>query len=211
MTRLYLITPREIDLTTFPARLEAALAGGDVASLLIAPEGISDMVLQRMAEILTPIAQAADVAVMVRNDMRACTRAKADGLHVDTGIVDLKDAIKALQPQRMIGTGHVLTRHDAMEAAEAGADYVMFGLLDRPEEADAHPKSLDFAEWWVPLFEPACIVLGGNMLASVEAVAETGADFVALRDAIWNDPRGPGAAVAEAEERLARASIDIGA
>lgn len=207
MTRLYLITPREIDLSTFPARLEEALSGGDVASLLIAPEGVSDMVLQRMAEVLTPIAQKADVAVMVRDDTRATGRAKADGIHVETGLADLKDAVKAMQPQRMVGAGHLLTRHDAMEAAEAGADYVFFGLLDRPEEPDVHPKSIDFAEWWMPLFEPACVVLGGNTIASVVPVAETGADFVALRDAIWNDPRGAKAAIAEVEELLARVRL----
>lgn len=211
MTRLYLITPREIDLNTFPARLEEALSGGDVASLLIAPEGVSDMVLQRIAEVLTPIAQKADVAVMVRDDTRATGRAKADGIHVETGLADLRDAVKAMHPQRMVGAGHILTRHDAMEAAEAGADYVFFGLLDRPEEPEVHRKSLEFAEWWVPLFEPACVVLGGNTTASVVPVAEAGADFVALRDAIWTEPRGPKAAIAEVEELLARARLTSGA
>jgi thiamine-phosphate pyrophosphorylase len=211
LTRLYLITPRDIDLATFPVRLAEALAGGDVASLLIAPEGVSEMALQRMAEVLTPIAQDAGVAVMVRDDTRATGRAKADGIHIETGIADIKAAITSFHPQRMVGAGHILTRHDAMEAAEAGADYIFFGLIDRPEEPDAHPKSLDFADWWVPLFEPPCVVMAGSTLASIDEVAETGADFVAVRDAIWLDPRGPRAAIEEAERRIAEVRLVSGA
>lgn len=207
VTRLYLITPRDIDLNTFPAILTDALKGGDVASLLIAPVGLGDMALQRIAEILTPIAQEAGAAVMVRDNTRAAARAKADGVHVEAGLVELKEAIGALQPQRMVGAGNILTRHDAMEAAEAGADYVFFGLLDRPEDAEAHPKSLDFADWWVPVFETPCVVLGGSSIASIEEVAATGADFIALRDAVWNDPRGARAAITEIDEMLARARL----
>jgi len=202
LTRIYLITPRDIDLATFPRQLEEALAGGDVASLLIAPEGVSEMTLQRIAEVLTPIAQNAGVAVVVRDDTRASGRAKADGIHIETGIAEIKAAISSFHPQRVVGAGHIMTRHDAMEAAEAGADYIFFGFIDRPEEPEVHPKSLDFADWWVPLFEPPCVVLAGSTLASVEDVADTGADFVAVRDAIWLDPRGPRAAIEDAERRL---------
>ncbi len=209
MTRIYLITPRDIDLATFPARLDQALAGGDVASLLIAPENVSEMALQRVAEVLTPIAQKAGVAVLVRDDTRAAGRAKADGIHIETGIAEIRTAVSSFHPQRIVGAGNILTRHDAMEAAEAGADYIFFGLIDRPEEPEAHPKSLDFADWWVPLFEPPCVVLAGSTLASVDEVAETGADFVGLRDAIWLDPRGPRAAVEEAERRLTEVRLAI--
>jgi thiamine-phosphate pyrophosphorylase len=202
LTRIYLITPRDIDLATFPARLQDALAGGDVASLLIAPEGVSEMTLQRIAEVLAPIAQAAGVAAMVRDDTRATGRAKADGIHVETGLADVVAAVKSLQPQRMVGAGRILTRHDAMEYAEAGVDYVFFGLLDRLEEPEAHPKSLGLADWWMPVFQTPCVVMAGSSLASVDDVAETGADFVALRDAVWLDPRGPRAAIEEAERRL---------
>jgi thiamine-phosphate pyrophosphorylase len=210
LTRIYLITPRDIDLALFPGQLADALGGGDVASLLIAPEGVSEMALQRIAEVLTPIAQAAGVAAIVRDDTRASSRAKADGIHVETGIADIREAVGSFHPQRFVGAGHILTRHDAMEAAEANADYIFFGLIDRPEEPDAHPKSLDFADWWVPLFEPPCVVMAGSTLGSIDAVAETGADFVAVRDSIWLDPRGPRAAIEEAERRLAEVRLSMG-
>lgn len=203
MSSLYLVTPRDIDLATFPARLEAALAAEPVASLLIAPDGISDMALQRIAEVLTPIGQRHGAAVVVLNDTRAAGRAKTDGLHVDAGPAELKAAVAAFRPQRIVGAGGIKTRHDAMAAAEAGVDYVFFGMLDRPEDPEAHPKSLDLAEWWAPLFEIPSVCLAGADLASVDAVAATGADFVALRDAVWNHPDGPGPALREAARRIA--------
>lgn len=203
MSRLYLVTPRDIDLAVFPARLEATLAAEPVASLLIAPAGVSDMALQRIAEVLTPVGQKHGAAVLILNDTRAAGRAKADGLHVDTGPAELKAAVASFSPQRIVGAGGIKTRHDAMAAAESGCDYVFFGMLDRPEDADAHPKSLDLAEWWAPLFETPSVCLAGADLASVDTVAATGADFVALRDAIWNHSDGPEAALREAARRIA--------
>lgn len=206
MTRLCLVTPRDVDLATFPATLKAAVAAGDVASLIVALEGGSDMTRQRIAEILTPIAQGHDVAVLVRNDTRAAGRAKADGVHVDTGLVDLRAALDTFHPDGIVGAGGLETRHEAMEAGDTAVDYVFFGDLDRPETAETAPRSLDLAGWWVPLFEPPVVLLAGASLSSCDAAAATGAEFVALRDAIWTDPRGPAEAVAEANRRLAAAA-----
>lgn len=206
MARLCLVTPRTIDLATFPASLETAVSAGDVASLIVAIEGGSDMVRQRIAEILTPIAQARDVAVVVRNDSRAAGRAKADGVHVDTGLADLENALETFHPSGIVGVGGLATRHEAMEAGDTAVDYVFFGDLDRPETAEAAPRALELAVWWVPLFEPPVVLMGGASLASCDEAAATGAEFVALRDAIWTDPRGPAEAVAEASRRLADAA-----
>lgn len=203
MARLYLVTPRDVDVSTFPAVLEAALTGGDVASLLIAVENGSDMTRQRIAEILTPIAQGRDVAVMVRNDTRAAGRARADGVHVDTGTADRDNALETFHPNGIVGCGGLDTRHDAMQAGETEVDYVFFGDLDRAESPEASIRALELAEWWVPLFEPPVVVMAGADLASIEAAVATGAEFVALRDAVWTHPAGPAAAIAEANRRLA--------
>ena len=208
MARLVLVTPRTIDLATFPATLEAAVAAGDVASLIVAIEGGSEMTRQRIAEILAPIAQEHDVAVLVRNDTRTAGRAKTDGVHVDTGPADLTNALDTFHPDGIVGVGGLETRHEAMEAGETEVDYVFFGDLDRPETPETAPRALDLAAWWVPLFEPPVVLMGGADLAACEAAAATGAEFVALRDAIWTDPRGPAAAVAEATERLAAPSTE---
>ncbi|WP_181706658.1 thiamine phosphate synthase [Chthonobacter rhizosphaerae] len=200
--RLYLVTPRAIDLSAFPATLEAALAGGDVASLLIAPEVSSEAHLQRIAEALTPIAQARDVAVLVADDTRAMGRAKADGLHVEAGLEALAEAVEKFEGRSIVGAGNLKTRHEAMAAGEAGADYVMFGLLAREDDEEAHRKTLDLGAWWASLFEPPCVVLAGRTRQSVEDCAATGAEFVAVRGFVWDHPDGPAAAVAEANAIL---------
>lgn len=202
MARLYLVTPRDVDIASFPAVLEAALAAGDVASLLIAIDNGSDMVRQRIAEIVTPMAQARGVAVMVRNDTRAAGRAKADGVHVDTGMADLRAALETFHPTSIVGVGGLATRHEAMEAGETQVDYVFFGDLDRPESPEGEARARELAEWWVPLFEPPVVLLAGSDLASLDAAIATGAEFVALRDAVWSHPDGAAAAVAAACRRL---------
>lgn len=206
MARLCLVTPHAIDLATFTASLEAAVTAGDVASLIIDLPTASDVDRRRAADHVTPIAQAHDVAVLVRNDTRAGGRAKADGVHIDTGMADLRAALDTFHPGGIVGVGGLETRHEAMEAGETAVDYVFFGDLDRPEEPMVAARALDLAEWWVPLFEPPVVLLGGSSLSSCDDAAATGAEFVALRGAIWSDPRGPAAAVAEAVERLAAAA-----
>ncbi len=203
MARLYLVTPRDLDIATFPDVLDQALAAGDVASLLIAVDGGSDMTRQRIAEVLTPVGQKHGAAVLVRNDTRAAGRSKADGVHVDTGKADLDAALDTFHPASIVGVGNLATRHEAMEAGETQVDYVFFGDLDRPEFEGGNPRARELAEWWVPLFEPPVVVLAGSDLASLDAAAATGAEFVALRDAVWSHPDGPAAAVAEATRRLA--------
>ena len=203
-SRLVLVTPLTLDPALFARDLADALSGGEVASLIIAPSVTSEMALQRIAETLTPIAQQAGAAVMVANDTRAMGRAKADGVHVDGGIAALKEAIDAVQPRGMVGAAHLQTRHDAMEAGEAGADYVFFGFLDKEEGPDTHKKSLELGEWWASMFEPASIILAGATIDSVTEAAETGVDFVAVRSAVWTHPDGPAAAV-----RRANAILDL--
>jgi thiamine-phosphate pyrophosphorylase len=200
--RLYLVTPRILDPIAFAPVLAEALAAGDVASLLIAPEVTSEAALQRIAETLVPIAQKAGVAALVVDDSRAVGRSKADGIHVEAGPEALSEALDGFHPNGIVGAGNLRTRHEAMAAAEAGADYVFFGLLDRPDDEQTHRKTLDLGSWWADLFEPPCVVLAGSDLASVTECAETGADFVALRGAAWDHPAGAAEAVREANALL---------
>lgn len=89
-----------------------------------------------------------------------------------------------------------------MEFAETGIDYLFFGKLDLDEREEAHPKTLDRAQWWAELFETPCVALAGNTIASVEGAAETGADFIALKDAVWTHMDGPAVAIAAANAIL---------
>ncbi|MEZ5841386.1 MAG: thiamine phosphate synthase [Hyphomicrobiales bacterium] len=208
--RLYLVTPRRIDPAAFGPQLEAALGAGDVAAVLIHCESSGEAELQDIAEALTPIAQAHGAAVVLAGDSRIVGRAKADGIHVADGIESVRDAIDRLQRQNLIvGAGNLKTRHEAMEAGEAGADYVFFGMLDKPEEAEFHPKTAALGEWWAAMFEPAAVVLAGADIASVGEAAQTRADFIALRAAVWEHPAGPAAAVAEAERLIDEAAPEV--
>ncbi len=197
--RLCLVTTAEIEIADFRPLLDAALGGGDVASLIITGD---QTILQDVAEALVPIAQAHDVAALVLNDTRIAGRARADGVHIDTGPADLNDAIEAFHPDKLVGAGGVKTRHDAMVVGEADPDYIFFGRLDGDDKDGIFPKALDLAAWWSSMFLVPAVVMGGGSVQSVAEAAEAGIEFVALRNAIWRHAAGPAAAVREANQLL---------
>lgn len=204
--RLYLISPPALDPAAFPGQLAEALAGGDVACVMLDNPGLSDQAFQKLAEACVPVAQAAGAAVVLRNDTRTAGRARADGVHVDAdgpeGIEALERALETFRPNGIVGVGGLRTRHEAMTVAEAGVDYLLFGLLGRPDDVAPHDKTLAFASWWAELFETPCVALAGSDLDGVAACAATGADFVALREAVWSHPGGPAEAVRQANVTL---------
>lgn len=200
--RLCLVTPETIDLAGFRPLLDAALAGGDVACLIITGPSES---LQEIAEALVPLAQSRNVAAVVHNDTRIAGRARADGVHIDTGPADLRIAIDTFRPAKIVGAGGLHSRHDAMLAGEANLDYLFFGRLDGDTGESIFPKALDLASWWSSVFLIPAMVMGGRTIASVSEAAEAGIEFVALRHAVWSNAAGPGEAVAAANRLLARA------
>ena len=203
--RLCLVTPPDYDPAAFAPRLADALAGGDVASLIIAAPGGNPEALQTAAEALVPIAAARGVAALVHNDVRIANRTKADGVHIDSGIADLGTATDAFKGRGIVGAGGLASRHDALEAGEREPDYVFFGRLDGDREDSIHDKALDLATWWASVAIIPAIVMGGRSLGSVDEAADRGVDFVALAAAVWDHPQGPAAAVAAANQRLAMA------
>ena len=200
--RLYLFTPRLSldDLDAFAPRFAAALMGGDVASALarLAPgaEGDAKRIVARLAD----SAAAAGVALLVENDPRLAARAGADGAHVAGA--ELLQALASLQPERIVGAGHLRLRDDAMSAGEAGADYVMFGEPRPDGWTPPLAETLDRVGWWAEIFETPCVAFAAT-LDAVAPLAAVGADFVALGDAVWSAP-SPEAAVAEATRRIAQ-------
>ncbi len=200
--RLCLVTPRAIAPDVAAERLEAALAGGDVASLIVTAEPTDPERLQTLASRLVPIAQASGTAVLIHNDTRIAGRVKADGVHVDNGPADLAEAIRSFRPQRIVGAGGIRSRHEALDVGEIGPDYVLFGRLDGDTWPDIFPQALDLAEWWSELVEIPAIVMGGNTVSSVVAARDAGIEFVALSRAVF-DAEDPRQAVAEAIRLLA--------
>jgi thiamine-phosphate pyrophosphorylase len=199
--RLYLVSPEVADPAGFADTLAAALAGADVAAVLLRLAARDERGLINIAKALAPIVQNAGAALLLAGHPDIVARVGADGAHL-TGIETFSAARAALQPERIAGCGGLTTRHDAMLAAEAGADYVLFG---EPDQAGYRPSFEAVAErvsWWAEIFEPPCVGFAAT-LAEVDLLAAAGADFVAVGDCIFEDIRGPAAAIADAAQRIA--------
>lgn len=200
--RLFLVTPPEFDPSDLAPKLKQAFSGGDIACVLIYMPDAGTKEVQAAAEVLVPVIQEGGAAAIVYRDTQAAGRSGADGVHVDTSLEDVKLAVESFQPERIVGTGGTKLKHDAMEWAETGVDYLFFGKLDLVEKENAHDKTLTGAAWWAELFETPCVALAGNALATLNDVAATGADFVALKDAVWKSDDAPATVVEQANRIL---------
>jgi thiamine-phosphate pyrophosphorylase len=198
--RLYLETPRVEDATTFSALLTAALAAGDVAAVLLRLAEADERTLINRAKELAHVVQDRNVALLLDGHTDLVARAGADGAHL-TGLTEFSEAIGQLKPERIAGCGGLETRHDAMAAAEADADYVMFG---EPDEAGERPSFSAVEErivWWAEVFESPCIGFAASA-SEVAPLVKAGADFIALGDWVWRDPNIVAATIADAARHL---------
>jgi thiamine-phosphate pyrophosphorylase len=198
--RLYLATPMVDGAATFAASLPAALAGIDIAAVLVRlaqrdPRGMTDY-----AKALVPAIQRTGAAALLDGQPDIVARAGADGAHL-TGIAALGAALPNLKPDRIAGVGGLATRHDAMLAGEAGADYVLFGEPD-PSGARPSPDIItERLQWWAEVFEIPCVGFA-TTFAEAAAFAAAGADFILVGDLIWNDARGAHAALVDARDAI---------
>jgi thiamine-phosphate pyrophosphorylase len=199
--RLYLATPALADPTAFVPQLEAALGAGDVAAVLLRLEDGDERSLIHRIRSVVPAVQSRNAALLLDDRPELVARAGADGAHLH-GIEALHAALPSLKPDWIAGVGGLRSRHDAMLAGEADADYVMFG------EPDRHGGRLQFGvveerlAWWAELFQPPCIGYAANA-DEIRPLAQAGADFIALGDWIWTEPGGGERAVAAAGQILA--------
>ncbi|MBL9012078.1 MAG: thiamine phosphate synthase [Alphaproteobacteria bacterium] len=195
--RLYLITPPALDPAAFAPVLAEALAGGDVACVQLRLKGASDEAVLAAGRALMPIAQAAGAAFIV-NDRPDLARALgADGVHVGQDDASYAEARRMLGPDAIVGVTCHDSRHLAMEAADAGADYVAFGAIYATATKDAKTSApLDLIQWWAELFETPCVAIGGITVENAAPVIAAGADFLAVSAGVWNHADGPRAAVA---------------
>jgi thiamine-phosphate pyrophosphorylase len=180
----------------------AAFEGGDVASLILPGNGMDDASFQAFAERIVPIAQAAGIAVIIAGDSRVAGRVHADGIHVEGGRRELAETVGRLAGKMVVGAGGAKTRDEALELGEERPDYMFFGRFGYDNKPEPHHRNLALGEWWAEMISIPCIVMGGSELASVETVAATGAEFVALSSAVFADGRDPRAAVAAANALL---------
>ncbi len=197
-TRLYLITPSAIpDLEAFAADLESALGAGDVAALQIRLKPATEDQIRAAVERLGPIARKYDVALILNDRPDLAAGLHCDGVHVGQEDASVASARRLMGPNAMIGATCHDSRDLAMEAAEAGADYVAFGAFFPTDTKETtHRPDLDILTIWQETVEVPCVAIGGITVETARAVAAAGADFVAVSSGVWNHPQGPAAAVA---------------
>jgi thiamine-phosphate pyrophosphorylase len=183
-------------------RVVAAFTGGDIASLILPQDNRDEDSFQAYAEKIVPAAQAAGIAVVIAGDSRIAGRVKADGLHIEAGKAELADAIDRVQDRMMVGVGGAKTRDDALELGEERPDYIFFGRFGFDNKPEPHPRNLSLGQWWAEMIEIPCIVMAGSDVASVEAVAATGAEFVALSAAVFAEGAEPATVIARANALL---------
>lgn len=183
--KLYLISPQQVG-GIFPERLKAALEPGTAAAFQLRVKGLGDHELARLAEPLQRICAEAGVAFIVNDSMALAKRLGADGVHLGQDDGNIAEARALLGPSAQIGKTCHDSRHLAMEAGEAGADYVAFGAFyptsTKPSDYRPVPSILS---WWSSLFEIPCVAIGGITPENALPLVEAGADFLAVCQAVW--------------------------
>ena len=186
--QLYLSSPLDVS-GRFPHRLEKALeAGKGIATAFqFRVKGIDQHEAARLAEPLQEICAAHEVAFIVNDDVALAKRLNADGVHLGQGDGDPRDARDQLGREAQIGVTCHASKHLAMEAGEAGADYVAFGaFFDSTTKASEHRPEPEILEWWSQLFEIPCVAIGGVTPDNCKPLIAAGADFLAVSGSVWN-------------------------
>ena len=193
--QLYLISPLEVG-GEFPVHLEAALSAGPVAAFQFRVKDLDQHEAAALAEPLQAICTKHDVAFIVNDSVALAKRLKADGLHLGQGDGDVREAREVLGNDYQIGVTCHNSRHLAMEAAEAGADYVAFGAFyPTATKTVEHVADLDTLQKWSFVTEVPCVAIGGISPDNAKPLIDAGADFIAVSSAIWGHPQGPAEAV----------------
>ena len=195
--RLYLVTPQ--DCSGLAPALSDTLAVADIAAVLLRLPAAEESEQIEHVRRVAPAVHDKGAALLLDGHAQLVARAGADGAHL-RGVEALTAAISSLQPDYIAGCGALASRHDAMVAGEAGADYLMFGDMG-PDGERTFDDVAERIAWWAELFEVPCVGFASS-LDEVEALATAGADFVALGDWAFSDRRGLPAAVAEAARLL---------
>ena len=194
--RLYLITPPRFEPKPFADALKRAFSGGDVASVQLRLKVATDDEILRAGEILLPVTQRAGAAFIVNDRPDLALKLGADGVHVGQEDAPYTEARSLLGSDRIVGVTAHNSRHLAIEAADAGADYVAFGAFfpttTKEPKTRAEPELI---EWWAGTMVIPCVAIGGITVENAKPLVDAGADFLAVASGVWDYPTGPAAAV----------------
>ncbi|WP_339334136.1 thiamine phosphate synthase [uncultured Maricaulis sp.] len=205
MSELYLITPPRID-ANFVTTLETALDAGPVSALQIRLKSHSVDEIRQLAPALIEAAQSRGVAAILNDSAELADRLGCDGVHIGQSDGRVKDARAIMGKERTVGVTCHDSRHLAMVAGEAGADYVAFGaFFPTATKQTDHVATPDLLTWWAELFELPCVAIGGITPENAAPLVEAGADFLAVSGGVWQYPEGPVAAVKAFAARFADA------
>jgi thiamine-phosphate pyrophosphorylase len=195
---LLLISPPSLDPASFAPRLEAALAAGGSAAFLLRLAGAERSAVGPAAAQLRPLCAAHGIAFLLQDDVDLALELGADGVHLGA-VEGLAAARAALGPERILGASCGSSRHAAMVAGDAGADYIAFGDPERPPTVELG----ELIAWWSELFVLPCLAESAASLTDCRTLARTGADFIGVAAIVWQDPRGPAEGVADLRRAIA--------
>ena len=193
--RLYLISPPSISAANFLGPLTEALSGGDVASFQLRLKHVSDDEIRRSCDVLRPVVQQHGIAFILNDRPDLAAELGCDGVHVGQEDASYGEARKAL-PKGIVGVTCHDSLHLAMDAAEAGADYVAFGAFFPTQTKEPKTQAdIELLRWWGEMMVVPCVAIGGITVQNAPALVAAGADFLAVSAGVWEHGDGPRDAV----------------
>jgi thiamine-phosphate pyrophosphorylase len=202
--RLYLVTPPAFDPLRFRDALTQALDAGDVACVQLRLKEAADDDIRRACDILQPIAQRRGVAFLLNDRPDLAAQAGCDGVHVGQEDAPYEEARRLLGADRIVGVTCHDSRHLAIDAAEAGADYVAFGaFFPTTTKPSRYRASLDLLAWWSEVMTVPSVAIGGITPQNCAPLVAAGADFLAVVSAVWDHPDGANTAVRDFNRAIA--------
>jgi thiamine-phosphate pyrophosphorylase len=206
---LYLVTPvlSAADAGPFAQVFAEVVQAAAIACALVRLAPVTQTDAKAIVAPLLRAATAAECALLIENDGRLAARLGADGVHVSGAGADLVAAVESLKPERIVGAGSLRTRDEAMTAGEIGADYVMLGEPRGGAPTMELSSLTERVGWWAEIFETPCVAYA-ETIAAAGALADAGADFIALGEAIWGRA-SPSEAARQAQALLAGVSAKV--
>jgi len=182
--QITLITPPVLDLDIFPDRLARVLDSVDVACLRLALATRDEDEILRAGDACRLVAHERDVAIVIEDHVLMVERLGLDGVHLSDGARSIRKVRKDLGNDAIVGAYCGTTRHEGMNAAEAGADYAAFGPLGENALGKGEHVDFDLFDWWSQMIEVPCIAEGA---LTADLVAKFGpvTDFFGIGAEIW--------------------------
>lgn len=190
--QIFLVTPRSAEPETFGSALAEVLAAAPVAALLVRRHERTHAAYRALVQAVLPAAQGANCAVLVEDDVALARQVGADGVHVTGNARAVKDAVAAIKPDLIVGAGPIRSRHEAMSLGELDVEYLFFGDLSDPADANAR----EMGAWWAQTFEVPSVLSGS---AGDDAA---GCEFLALGESFWTGTEPPAVLAVRAARTL---------